>query len=89
MMKGIRVLATGGASSNSDILQVLADVFNAPVYTRDTTNSACLGCAYRAKHGLQAVSGQSFADTMKNAPEPKLAVTPACEVDKVRARERV
>ncbi|XP_038654419.1 xylulose kinase isoform X4 [Scyliorhinus canicula] len=83
VLKDTRVLATGGASSNPDILQVLADVFNAPVYTRDTTNSACLGCAYRAKHGLQAASGQSFADTMKNAPEPKVAVTPACEVDKV------
>ncbi|XP_078087645.1 xylulose kinase isoform X1 [Mustelus asterias] len=83
VLKGTRVLATGGASSNPDILQVLADVFNAPVYTIDTANSACLGCAYRAKHGLQAVPGQSFADTVKIAPEPKLAVTPTCEVDKV------
>uniref|UniRef100_A0A8C2IFF0 Xylulose kinase n=1 Tax=Cyprinus carpio TaxID=7962 RepID=A0A8C2IFF0_CYPCA len=42
------LLATGGASSNKDILQVLSDVFNAPVYTIDVTDSACLGCAYRA-----------------------------------------
>jgi len=83
-----RVLATGGASANPDILQVsenptllaftrtrpsqlskigrftfenifglnffpqvLSDVFQAPVYVLDTSNSACLGCAYRAKHG--------------------------------------
>uniref|UniRef100_A0A8D0HRU4 Xylulose kinase n=1 Tax=Sphenodon punctatus TaxID=8508 RepID=A0A8D0HRU4_SPHPU len=46
-----RILATGGASHNKDILQVLSDVFNAPVYTIDTANSACLGCAYRAIHG--------------------------------------
>lgn len=32
-------------------LQVLSDVFNAPVYTIDVANSACLGCAYRALHG--------------------------------------
>lgn len=31
--------------------QVLSDVFNAPVYTIDTANSACLGSAYRAIHG--------------------------------------
>ncbi|KAF7245755.1 Xylulose kinase [Varanus komodoensis] len=45
-----RILATGGASYNKAILQVLSDVFNAPVYTIDTTNSACLGSAYRAIH---------------------------------------
>lgn len=30
---GARVLATGGASGNKSLLQVLSDVFNAPVYT--------------------------------------------------------
>uniref|UniRef100_A0A663M5A0 Xylulose kinase n=1 Tax=Athene cunicularia TaxID=194338 RepID=A0A663M5A0_ATHCN len=45
-----RILATGGASHNKKILQVLSDVFNAPVYTIDTANSACLGSAYRAIH---------------------------------------
>uniref|UniRef100_A0A8C9YMK9 Xylulose kinase n=1 Tax=Sander lucioperca TaxID=283035 RepID=A0A8C9YMK9_SANLU len=43
-------LATGGASSNQEILQVLSDVFNAPVYTIDVSNSACLGSGYRALH---------------------------------------
>ncbi|ROI48970.1 Xylulose kinase [Anabarilius grahami] len=51
IIQGTRVLATGGASANKDILQVLSDVFNAPVYTIDVANSACLGCAYRALHG--------------------------------------
>ncbi|XP_066540187.1 xylulose kinase isoform X2 [Hoplias malabaricus] len=50
IIPGTRVLATGGASSNKDILQVLSDVFNAPVYTIDVANSACLGSAYRAMH---------------------------------------
>uniref|UniRef100_A0A8C4Q585 Xylulose kinase n=1 Tax=Eptatretus burgeri TaxID=7764 RepID=A0A8C4Q585_EPTBU len=31
--------------------QVLADVFEVPVYTLETTNSACLGAAYQAKFG--------------------------------------
>lgn len=31
-------------------LQVLSDVFNAPVYTIDLSNSTCLGSAYRALH---------------------------------------
>uniref|UniRef100_A0A3Q3XMF2 Xylulose kinase n=1 Tax=Mola mola TaxID=94237 RepID=A0A3Q3XMF2_MOLML len=74
--KRSRVLATGGASSNGDILQVLSDVFDAPVYTIDVSDSACLGSAYRALHGLVADSGVSFSETVKNAPEPQLAATP-------------
>jgi len=31
--KDTRILATGGASNNLAILQVLADVFSSPVYT--------------------------------------------------------
>ncbi|KAM9648909.1 xylulose kinase isoform 9-T9 [Morphnus guianensis] len=71
-----RILATGGASHNKKILQVLSDVFNAPVYTIDTANSACLGSAYRAIHGLVAEMNVSLADVVKLAPEPRLAVTP-------------
>lgn len=33
------------------VCQVLSDVFNAPVYTIDLSNSTCLGSAYRALHG--------------------------------------
>uniref|UniRef100_A0A1A7WDK9 Xylulokinase homolog (H. influenzae) n=1 Tax=Iconisemion striatum TaxID=60296 RepID=A0A1A7WDK9_9TELE len=73
---GTRVLATGGASSNTELLQVLADVFGAPVYTMDLSNSACLGSAYRALHGLVAESGVSFFDVVKKAPEPQLVATP-------------
>uniref|UniRef100_A0A674MRH1 Xylulose kinase n=1 Tax=Takifugu rubripes TaxID=31033 RepID=A0A674MRH1_TAKRU len=76
IIPGTCVLATGGASSNRDILQVLSDVFNAPVYTIDVSNSTCLGSAYRALHSLVAESGVSFADVVKHAQEPHLAVTP-------------
>uniref|UniRef100_A0A3B4UXY9 Xylulose kinase n=1 Tax=Seriola dumerili TaxID=41447 RepID=A0A3B4UXY9_SERDU len=76
IVPGTRVMATGGASSNREILQVLSDVFNAPVYTIDLSDSACLGSAYRALHGLVAESGVSFFDVVKKAPEPQLVATP-------------
>ncbi|XP_026036217.1 xylulose kinase isoform X1 [Astatotilapia calliptera] len=76
IIPGTRVLATGGASSNKEILQVLSDVFNAPVYTIDLSDSTCLGSAYRALHGLVAESGASFVDVVKKAPEPRLVATP-------------
>ena len=79
------ILATGGASSNVAILQVLADVFNAPVYTiKDTANSACLGCAYRAKHGLEReTTGASFKLIVSNAPYYSLVAQPCVEASNV------
>ncbi|XP_055696226.1 xylulose kinase [Lutzomyia longipalpis] len=47
-----RILATGGASANKAILQVMADVFNAPVYVQSATEAALLGAAYRAKYAM-------------------------------------
>lgn len=44
-----RILATGGASTNSSILQVLADVFNAKVYVQKKANSAAAGGAFLAR----------------------------------------
>lgn len=46
-----RVIATGGASANKTMLQVLANVFGAPVFTAESANSAALGAAFRAAHG--------------------------------------
>jgi len=48
-----RILVTGGASVNTAILQVVADVFNAKVYTQTAANSAAMGGAYRALHLTQ------------------------------------
>ncbi|XP_064906463.1 xylulose kinase isoform X2 [Columba livia] len=83
VMPRTRILATGGASHNKKILQVLSDVFNAPVYTIDTANSACLGSAYRAIHGLVAETNVSLADVVKLAPEPRLAVTPTAGAEEL------
>ncbi|KAJ8782641.1 hypothetical protein J1605_009960 [Eschrichtius robustus] len=58
VMPKTKILATGGASHNRDILQVLADVFGTPVYVIDTANSACVGSAYRAFHGRSMDGGR-------------------------------
>lgn len=71
-----RVLATGGASSNQAILQVISDVFQAPVFVMDVSNSACLGCAYRARQGWLGSDKINFRDTVQGAPEFKLAASP-------------
>lgn len=47
-----RILATGGASANKSILQVISDVFNAPVYIQKNAEAALFGAAYRAKYAL-------------------------------------
>jgi xylulokinase len=65
-----RVLATGGASNNQQILQVLADVFNTPVYVQNVADSACLGSAYRAKHGfLGGGDAVAFHDVVAGAQQ--------------------
>ncbi len=51
------IYATGGASANVQILQVMADVFGAEVYQLEIGNSAALGAALRARHGDAAASG--------------------------------
>lgn len=54
----IRVIhATGGASVNREVLQVMADVFQAEVRQSRVSNSACLGAALRAWHADAKASG--------------------------------
>ena len=51
--KGQKVIVTGGASSNKQILQVIADIFQLDVYVNQSTaNSAAMGAAYRAFYSL-------------------------------------
>lgn len=44
------IYATGGASANRAILQIVADIFNAEVYQFVVGNTAALGAALRAFH---------------------------------------
>ena len=55
------IYATGGASANRDILQVMSDVFDAEVWQLQTGNSAALGAALRAFHADRLADGQPLA----------------------------
>ena len=49
-----KILVTGGASVNRKILQVISDVFNAPVFTQDSTSNSCsFGSCLRAFHAFK------------------------------------
>jgi xylulokinase len=53
--------ATGGAAVNREILQVMADVFDAEVSRTQPRNSASLGAALRAFHADRASAGTPLA----------------------------
>ncbi|XP_015183446.1 PREDICTED: xylulose kinase isoform X3 [Polistes dominula] len=77
-----RIIATGGASANKTILQVLADVFNSPVYISEVTNSAMMGAAYQAKHGLLR-NECNFEEITACLPEPKLVCRPYDDAESI------
>ena len=53
--------ATGGAAANREILQVMADVFDADVYQFEVGNSASLGAALRAAEAEAAARGDAVS----------------------------
>jgi xylulokinase len=67
-----RVLATGGASANRDVLQVMADVFGATVYQSGSANAACLGAALRAYHAYERAAGRDvpWGEVVRGFTEP-------------------
>ena len=70
-----RIIATGGAATNRAIVQVIADVFGAEVYSLDVGNSACLGAALRAYHAERLAAGEPIAwpDVVRGFTEPRAA----------------
>lgn len=66
------IYVTGGASVNTDILQIMADVQNCSVQRFEVTNSAALGAALRAAHASLNASGTSFSwqDIIAGFAEP-------------------
>jgi xylulokinase len=54
-----KILATGGASNDRALLQVLADVMNCRVERIEISKSAALGAALQAAHGWLAASGEA------------------------------
>ena len=67
-----RIYATGGASANREILQVMADVHRCPVFRFETTASAALGAALRAFHGWMSATGSPlpWPEIVRGLAEP-------------------
>ena len=70
--------ATGGASAGRDILQVMADVFDATVVALPSRNSAALGAALRAWYADAAADGRPVAwpDVVRGFTEPVRRIDP-------------
>jgi xylulokinase len=96
-LKPRSMLATGGASANAAILQVIADVFGVPVLVGQRPGSAALGAAYRALHGhVCDVLGREvpFGEALAAAPGPREAAAPdaaahACYEEMLKRYERL
>jgi xylulokinase len=67
------IYATGGASANRDVLQVMADVFGAEVFQFEVGNSASLGAALRAYHADVVDQGRtiSWDEVVEGFAQPK------------------
>jgi xylulokinase len=61
-----KILATGGSSTNKSILQVMSDVFNAPVYIQNSTEAAAIGGCYRAKYVLHQNAAQLTGEPIES-----------------------
>ena len=72
------IRATGGAAANPEILQVIADVFNAEVVRAAPRNAASLGAALRAYHADRRAEGAlvEWEDVVAGFTEPDLRVRP-------------
>lgn len=81
------ILATGGASRNRGILQVVADVFRARVRTLEVGNSSALGGALRAANTLGGVPLPRLYERFA-APHPSLGANAnlSANYDALRAR---
>jgi xylulokinase len=82
-----RIYATGGASANTVILQIMADVLNCPVFRIEVSKSAALGAALRAAHGWLVHNGSKPAWTEVVAgftdPIPNSEVKPSANATRV------
>ncbi|XP_065214993.1 xylulose kinase [Planococcus citri] len=83
-----KILATGGASKNKVILQILSDVFNRPVYVLEGANSSVLGASYLAKYALRNDSEEPdpvayFDRITSNVNAATLVCTPYGDADQI------
>ncbi|KAF1794242.1 Chloramphenicol acetyltransferase-like domain [Phytophthora cactorum] len=85
-----RLIVVGGASANKCMLQVLANVFNAPVYRLTcASNSAALGGAFRARHGFACAGSASgyVPFDVSDSLDFSLSATPVDEDAKTYSNE--
>ncbi len=83
-----RILATGGASVDKGLIQIMSNVFGVAVYTAEKSDTASLGAAYRARHGLlcrDAGAFVPFADAVAAAPAFTKIADPDMEAHAVYA----
>ena len=74
-----RILATGGASVDQELLRIISNVFGVPVYVATKSDSASLGAAYRALHGWCCVREErfvAFGDALGGDPPLVCAMQP-------------
>jgi xylulokinase len=88
-----RLIATGGAAANREILQVMADVFDAEVIRSRAGNAASLGAALRAFHADRLASGTpiEWEETVAGLtePDPSACVAPRPEATTVYRALRI
>ena len=70
-----RIQATGGASNNREILQVMANMFGVPVLRQESSASAALGAAIRAQHGVLKAGGGETTFEELTRPHVKASFT--------------
>jgi xylulokinase len=75
-----QIHATGGGARNVELLQVMADVFGAPVHTIGVGNTVSLGAALRALHADLASEGRPipWSEVVAGVvgPDPSVTVRP-------------
>jgi len=73
------IIATGGASVDRALTQIISDIFGKPVAIGDTPDSAAMGAAYRALHGyICNKEGRyvPYTDVTAKAIQPKIVSEP-------------
>jgi len=75
-----RLIATGGASANSQLLSVIASIFGCAVYTVQRPDSASLGAALRAAHGWVCQKEGKFVPISQLYEEKSEDTSLACKL---------
>ncbi|KAG2234041.1 hypothetical protein INT48_007131 [Thamnidium elegans] len=76
-----RVLASGGAAANANILQLLSNILGLPVYRQKGMNGASLGGALLAKFGTVTTS---FEEMMAQYPSAGLELICSPDLEKTK-----